>query len=163
MKWRVIIPRGVIVPHRNRMRGSGWFALCLLQRAGRPLCQLRARRPPPRSRARCPLCQLRRQDGGFPSQRRFPDSVGAAPIAGNNSKYTRKRHIKTKTMLSALYLDIQARRAVTFCRFSGTLFVSGNRQIVLLNLVFKCHSRWYGWHLNQLKAILNFLLRWRCL
>ena len=84
-------------------------------------------------------------------------------IAGNNSKYTRKRHIKTKTMLSALYLDIQARRAVTFCRFSGTLFVSGNRQIVLLNLVFKCHSRWYGWHLNQLKAILNFLLRWRCL
>ena len=64
-------------------------------------------------------------------------------------------------MLSALYLDIQARRAVTFCRFPVTLFVSENRQIVLLNLVFKCHSRWYGLHLNQLKAILNFLLRRR--
>ena len=114
-------------------------------------------------RARCPMGQLRRQDGGVPSRRRFPDSVGAAPIAGNNSKYRRKRHIKTKTMLSTLYLDIQASRAVTFCRFSGTLFVSENRQIVLLNLVFKCHSRWYVLHLNQLKAILNFLLRWRCL
>ena len=77
-----------------------------------------------------------RQDGGFRSQHRLLDSVGAAPIAGNNSKYWRKRHIKTKTMLSALYFDIQTRRAVTFCRFSGTLFVSENRQIVLLNLVF---------------------------
>ena len=51
---------------------------------------------------------VRRQDRGVPSRRRFPDSVGAAPIAGNHSKYKRKHHIKIKTMLSALYLDIQA-------------------------------------------------------
>ena len=106
---------------------------------------------------------VRRQDRGVPSRRRFPDSVGVAPIAGSHSKSRRKHHIKTKTMLSALYFDIQTRRAVTFCHFSVALFVSENRQIVLLNLIFKCHSRRHSWHLDQLKAILNFLLRRRCL
>ncbi len=105
--------------------------------------------------------QFRRQDGGFPSQRRLPDSAGAVPIAGSHSKSRRKHHIKAETMLSALYLDIQARRVVTFCRFSVALFVSENRQIVQENLPFKSHSRLYCWHLDQLKAILNFLLRWR--
>ena len=144
----------MVVPHRNRTRVLGDLP-----------CAFHNGRD-----ARCVSCAAKM--AAFPVRPLVAAKMAAFPvnaafqtvlIAGNNSKYTRKRHIKTKTMLSALYLDIQARRAVTFCRFSGTLFVSGNRQIVLLNLVFKCHSRWYGWHLNQLKAILNFLLRWRCL
>jgi len=87
-------------------------------------------------------------------QERFP-SQEVIQNTGENIISTQK------TMLSALYLDIQTRSAVTFCRFSGTLFVSENRQIVQENLPFKSHSRWYSWHLDQLKAILNFLLRWR--
>ena len=107
------IPRGVIVPHRNRTRFLGWF-------------------PIRRSRGSATL-PVSRQDGGFPSQRRLPDSAGAVPIAGSHSKSRRKHHIKAETMLSALYLDIQARRVVTFCRFSVALFVSENRQIVQEN------------------------------
>ena len=88
----------------------------------------------PRRSAALPV---RRQDGGVPSQRRLPDSIGAAPIAGNHSKCKRKHHIKTKTMLIVLYFDIQARMVVAFCRFSVTLFVTENRQIVQANSLFK--------------------------